>query len=101
MNYEDKGEIEISEANEMNIPVNSFLHHPDEESPKWRWTADNFMPRKSIVRQSQYEIEADAKEPILEAVSKHVAPLYAAALENLNTNGACYYWEVEKPEAST
>jgi len=100
MNYEDKGTIEIAGADDANIPVNSFLTEPDEESPKWRWTADNFMPRKGYVAKEQYEIEADAREPILEAVRKHVAPLYAAALENLNTHGACYYWELKKPDTS-
>lgn len=100
MKYEDKGEIEIASADDANIPVNSFLHEPDEDSPKWRWTADNFMPRKGRVAEGQYEIEADTKEPIIEAVRKHVAPLYEAALENLKIEGACYYWERKKPESA-
>ena len=96
MNYKDKGEIEIAGAGDANIPVNSFLCEPDERSPKWRWTADNFMPRRGCVAEGQYKIEADTKESILEAVHKHVVPLYEAALENLKAEGACYYWERKK-----
>ena len=99
MNYEDKGELEIVGADDANIPVNSFLCEPDNDSPKWRWYADNFMPRKGSVAEGQYKIESDSKEPLIEAVQKHVVPLYEAALENLKINGACYYWEAKKPKA--
>lgn len=97
MNYEDKGNIKIAGADDMNVPVNSFLFEPGEDSAKWRWTADNFMPRRGGVAEGQYEIKADTKESILEAVQKHVVPLYEAALENMKTNGACYCWEKKQP----
>jgi hypothetical protein len=100
MNYEDKGELELAGADDANVPVNSFLHEPDEDSPKWRWTADNFMPRKGYVSQGAYEIEADTREALLDAVRKHVVPLYEAALENLKTVGSCYYWERKKLESA-
>jgi hypothetical protein len=95
MNYEDKGALELVGADDANIPVNSFLHEPDETSPKWRWTADNFMPRKGRVAEGQYEILADSKEPLIEAVRKYVVPLYEASITNLKTKGSCYYWEAK------
>lgn len=59
----DNGECPIESANDMNVPVNSFL------------------------------IQADTKEEIMELVQKHVVPLYEVALNNLKTVGANYYWE--------
>jgi hypothetical protein len=93
MNYEDKGEIEITEADDMNVPVNSFLAKSDEDSTKWIWTADNFMPRKGRCEEGMYEIEADDRETLLELVRKYVVPIYRAALGNLEKNGENYYWE--------
>lgn len=97
MNYEDKGEIAITSANDMNVPVNSFLTGPDKNCPKWRWTADNFMPRKGNCGEGMYEVEADDRETLLELVKQYVVPLYRAALGNLETVGANYYWE-PKPQ---
>ena len=87
MNYENHGEIEIERCDEANVPVNSFLLPPDDECTQWRWIADNFMPRKARVASDQYEIRADSQEPLMEAVQKHVVPLYEAALDNLKTKG--------------
>jgi hypothetical protein len=100
MNYKDIGEIQIADADDANIPVNSFLTAPDADSDKWRWTADNFMPRKGIATEGRYSIEADSKEAVLEVVQKYVVPLYEAALHNLKTEGACYYWERKQPPAT-
>lgn len=93
MNYKDLGVMRITDANEMNVPVNSFLTGPNEDCSKWRWQADNFMPRRGILTNYIYEIEADSKETILKAVHEYVVPLYEAALKNLKTKGSCYYWE--------
>ncbi len=91
---EDKGEILISEADDANVPVNCYLFEPDEESSKWRWLASNFMPRKEQVAEGMYEVEADTKEEIIEQIKKYVIPLYQAAITNLRSKGANYYWEV-------
>lgn len=96
MNYEDTGELELAGADDANVPVNCFLSAPDADSPKWRWGADNFMPRKGRASESAYSIEADTKEAVLEAVQKYVVPLYEAALGNLRTHGENYYWEAKK-----
>lgn len=93
MDYDDKGEIELATVDDANIPVNCFVHAPDEESTRWRWTADNLMPRKARVAAEQYSIEADTRETIEEAVRKYVVPLYEAALANLRDHGGNYYWE--------
>ena len=94
---EDKGEIELSGADDMNIPVNSFLHSPDEtKNGKWEWTAENFCPRKSSVYEGMYKIHADTKEEIVEMVTRYVAPLYATAFTNLVNAGSNYYWEATK-----
>lgn len=95
MSYTNKGEMDISEADDANVPVNSFLEAPDKETNKWRWHADNFMPRKYQVADGQYHIEADTKEAIVEAINKHVIPLYEAALSNLKSKGDNYYWSKE------
>lgn len=92
----NKGELKIEECNNMNVPVNSFLiapGEPDNKGTKWRWIANNFMPRKNFVEEGAYDIEADTKEEIMEVVRKYVVPLYLTALINLETIGANYYWE--------
>jgi hypothetical protein len=98
MKYEDTGMIPIAQADAANIPINCFLTEPDEESTKWRWTAENFMPRKSIVTEGAYRIESDDKEELLKAVRKYVVPLYKAALTGLKERGECYYWEKKKAQ---
>lgn len=93
MKYTSDGERDISECNDSNIPVNSFLQPPDENDiPQWSWTADNFMPHTGRCNEAVYSIKADTKEDILEAVNKYLVPLYEAALKNLKEKGCCYYW---------
>jgi hypothetical protein len=89
----DCGELSLNAIDDANIPVVCFLHEPDDDSPLWRWTADNFMPRKAGCSDVSYALEADTKEEILEAVRKHVVPLYRVALQNLEQHGANYYWK--------
>lgn len=93
MSFVNKGELELEYANDANVPVCCFLHEPDEENPKWRWSANNYCPRKDSVYQDSYKIESDTKEEIMEAVIKHVVPLYEAALINLRSKGSNYYWQ--------
>jgi hypothetical protein len=90
---EDLGELDITCADDANIPVNCFLGNEDEEHPnQWVWTADNFMPRKSHVSSGAYRLVADTKEEILELIQKHVVPLYEIALAKIKT-GELYYWD--------
>lgn len=96
---QDIGEMKISEANDANVPVVCFLHEPDEESTKWRWTAINFMPRKERCG-SMYEVEADTRQEIVDMVNRYVLPLYEAAYLNIKRLHENYYWEL-KPHQDT
>ena len=89
----DCGTLSLEAIDDANIPVVCMLHAPDDESPLWRWTANNFMPRKERCSEASYELEAGTKEEILEAVRKHVVPLYRIALDNLEQSGHNYYWK--------
>ena len=94
MSVSDTGNINLSECDDANIPVNCFLLEPkdnDDYPGKWGWFASNFMPRKSCIVEHSYELVADTKEEILELVSKHVTPLYQIALDNIKS-GELYYW---------
>lgn len=97
---EQKGECQIEEADDMNIPVNIFISAPDNPGDKWTLTADNFMPRKCHATDGAYSIEADTREELQELVKKHVLPLYEVALDLVKgmiagTNDSLYYWEKE------
>jgi len=93
----DLGDIPITDCDDGNIPVVCFLCGPDENYDegqcrgKWVWTASNFMPRREMVG-SGYKLAADTKEEILELIHKHVVPLYAAALQGIQS-GKLYYWK--------
>lgn len=88
----DTGEMSLADMNDANVPVVCFLSEPDRENGMWTWTARNFMPRKQYCG-SSWKLEADTKEEIMEALRKHVIPLYESALENLKEHGENYYWE--------
>ena len=92
---EDAGDILVSDCDEANIPVVCFIHEPDNEGKKWRWTASNFMPRKETCGGS-YELIADTKEEIIGYLKKYVIPLYQVAIDNLSNHGQNYYWEAKK-----
>lgn len=89
---EDIGDLSLEDMDESNIPVNCCLMEPDEAGGKWAWGAENFMPLRGVIG-GLYALEADSKDEILEAVRKHVAPLYEAALRNLMETGENYYWK--------
>ncbi len=93
MDIKDKGKMGIEECNDANIPVNCFIISPDDnEDKKWHWLADNFMPRKGYCGESMYDVVADTKEDLLQAVKKYIVPLYQIALNNLTIKGTNYYW---------
>lgn len=98
MSYTDCGTMKIASADEMNIPVVCFIHEPEGAGERWSWTAVNFMPRKERCG-GGYEITANTKAEILEAVNKYVTPLYDVAAKNLRTTGKNYYWEKDESEA--
>lgn len=88
------GEMDLSEANEMNVPINIFIHDQgDSDSGDWELTAYNYMPRKNYAAESMYHYTADSKEALLALVKKYIVPLYKTALKQLETNGELYYWE--------
>lgn len=90
----EDAEMELQYADDANIPVVCFIHAPGEDDDypdKWTWTARNFMPRKEYCGGSYY-IVADTREGIMEALEKHVIPLYRVALDNLTKLGDNYYW---------
>ena len=100
MAIESVGEVE--KPNDANVPVNSFIHKPGtHNNGKWTWTADNFMPRKGHCSESAYKLEADSREEIVEWVIKFVVPIYLAAVQNLSTIGANYYWEPKNTEVQS
>jgi hypothetical protein len=92
----DTGEMRLEDMDDANVPVVCFLSEPDGECRLWTWHAVNFMPRKERCG-SGWRLEADTKEEILEAVRRHVVPLYEAALANLKERGENYYWESKSP----
>lgn len=91
LKYTVNGDMDLSDADHANIPVNIFIEEKAEG--QWQLWADNFMPRKAVVAQQQYEIEAESKEMLLAALAKYVVPLYEAALLNIKTSGTNYYWQ--------
>ena len=93
----DTGEMSLESMDDANVPVVCFLIPPDRENGMWTWTARNFMPRKEYCG-SSWRLEADTKEEIMEALRKHVIPLYEAALYNLKEHGGNYYWKRETPD---
>lgn len=93
---EDIGDLSLEDMDESNIPVNCWLMEPDDFGGKWTWEAENFMPRMGRIG-GGYALEADSKDEILEAVRKHVVPLYEAALQSIRETGENYYWKEVKP----
>jgi hypothetical protein len=85
---EDMGDLQITDCDDANIPVNCFLSNED---GNWVWTASNFMPRKGYVSEDGYKLLASTKEEILDLINKHVTPLYERALAKIKT-GELYYW---------
>lgn len=88
-------ESNILEADDLNVPVESFLMEPDSESPKWRWSASLYMPRKSRIEEDYFNVVADTKEEILDLVRRVVVPIYEAAVHNLSTHGENYFFRKE------
>jgi hypothetical protein len=96
----DCGEIKVTGANEMNIPVCCFLQSPEEQDEyigMWTWGANNYMPRKNLITEDQYQLVADTKEEILGHIKKYVIPIYQAAIDALG-EGGLYYWELKDGE---
>lgn len=93
MSVEDTGPYKITQADDMNVPVNIGIHNPTKPGEKWMLTAANYMPRKDWIEQSRYSLEADTREELVEIVHKHIVPIYETALESLKTTGELYCWE--------
>jgi hypothetical protein len=67
LKYTDTGNISLTNCNAMNIPMNCWIHPPDENSTKWSWTAGVFQPRKEHFIDSSAGccIEADTKKELI------------------------------------
>lgn len=93
---ESIGEMELSEANELNIPINIFIAEPGdgvETHDKWELYANNYMPRKEYSCSLQYQYKGDSREELVELIKKYVVPLYETALSKLKSTGELYFWE--------
>jgi len=90
--YIENGDMSITEANAMNVPVNIFINEEGDGFEMW---ASNFMPRKERIAQSQYHLKAKDRQTLMAVIQKYVVPLYEAALLNLKNTGSNYYWEQE------
>lgn len=89
--------MELSEANEMNVPVNIFISGPEDgDSGEWELSADNFMPREAYITNSMYYYTAQNRWELEELVNTYIIPLYEAALKNLYLHKELYYWETKK-----
>lgn len=88
MSVQDLGELQITDCDDSNIPVNCRLRQFE---GMWDWSADNFMPLKSAVDEGMYNLVSESKEEILNLIHKHVVPLYTAALANIQI-GTLFYW---------
>ena len=56
-----------------NIPVNCALYSPKvNDSGKWEWIADTYMPRKDRVSVGTFEVVADTREEIMDWIVKWV-----------------------------
>lgn len=91
---QDEGKVKITNANDMNIPVNIHIKNED---GKWKLSADNFMPRKNFATYCAYLVIADTREELIELVTKYILPLYTMAVQLLNgmvdgTNDSLYFW---------
>lgn len=89
------GEMELSDANEMNIPVCVFLSAPEESETAWTLTANNYMPRRNYIKEGAFEYHADSKDELMLLINRYVIPLYETAIKSLKTNGKLYFWEVQ------
>lgn len=84
--------MELNEANDMNVPVGISIYQ-DDDTKKWTLSADNYMPRKSMVSEGEYTHEADTREELEKLVQKYVTPLYEVALSELKSKSELVYWE--------
>lgn len=109
------GEEELSGCDDANIPCNIFITEVTEDDledlmgelqgrddvpegwkPKWKLTADNFMPRKGLWDGANKYV-ADTKEELTDLVKEHVLPMYKIAFDAITAmsegkRDSFYYW---------
>ena len=120
---ENVGELEIQGCDDANIPVDVWLHSPQDnkdneveyngknDNPEdlWLLTASNYMPRKGRLGEDQCYKVWGTKEELRELIKKHILPLYETAVKYLQgmiagttyENGkpvfdGLYYWQLPK-----
>lgn len=91
---ENEGDYEITNFNEMNVPVNIFI---SQDEGRWRLSCDGFMPRK-LGGFEACVYTAATPEPLRKMVELFIKPFYETALKNINglvdgTKDSHYYWE--------
>lgn len=93
--YRNVGDcVHLEYANELNIPILSYcgIEKPQTKGGMWSWESLCYMPRKEAII-SHFHIEAPTKGEIIEALNKHVVPLYEIALKAMKDGKALYYWK--------
>lgn len=102
--FESPDHMAFSSADDANVPVDIWLHAPDEERDKWQLTASNYMPRKGRLHPHGYSQTADSREELVALLTAHVLPLYRIAVAKIEgivagTEDHIYYWN-DKPTIS-
>lgn len=118
--YTDLGNIEATEADYANVPVDIWLTKVNAESrrerPKfraWLLTANNYMPRRGeLSGENAYCVTADSRDVLVQLVKKYWLPLYQAAETRLvmfdvpdknaeKGTSSLYYWRTGGDDAET
>lgn len=106
MACESIGEMELSDADDANIPVNIFITKGEDEEDEseeeaklgaWVLTADNFMPRRGMTSESVFKYRSDSPEELRALVGEFVLPFYKRAVELVEKmiagkGDSFYYW---------
>lgn len=106
----DCGDVEITEVDAHNIPVDIWILPVGEndgpipaeaEGMGWALYADDYMPRKSCNATNAYRVYADSREELAALVRDHVLPLYRNAIAKLEamvdgSGDSLYYWDAPK-----
>jgi phosphopantothenate synthetase len=100
------GVMELSDADDANIPVNIFITKGEDEEDEseeeaklgeWVLTADNFMPRRGRTIENAFKYRGDSPEELRALVNEFVLQRYRKAVELIEKmiagNGdSFYYW---------
>lgn len=105
-NFDEEG------IDDANIPIRCYLfEYTEEDDDKcfqlqkclynengeklYKWAADNYMPRKGRIAESEYII-IDTLPNIKKFITEKVIPLYKSAIANLEKHCELHCWEVKE-----